>query len=416
VSEVRPRSGLPAIALATAIAGVAGYAVTWVVFRGVGAAEYATFAVYWSATYLIVGALSGIQQEITRGTQPRLAGDVPAGPVARNFAVVAAAAVLVVVFAFTPIWVTFVFPDAGGFWLVVPLAVGSASYVIVAVVAGTFYGIRLWTPLAWMIVLDGLLRLGAIAALVLIDPHAVSLAWAVALPFPISVVIVWLVIRRRVVGRSGLDVAMRPLVWNVSRTVVAAAATGILVSGFPLVLKLTSPGEDAARLGVVILAVTLVRAPLIVCAMSLQSYLIVAFRPPHPLARRAGIVLAAILGGGAILAALGAWLGPALFTLLFGAEAEVDGGMVALLVASSALVAAMFVTGPALLTRSGHFAYTAGWVAAAIVTILALLVPLSFEGRVVLSLLGGPIVGLLVHLGGLVAMRRRAEVTVDVAS
>lgn len=398
------RSGLPAIVVATAVAGIAGYVATWLVFRGVGAAEYAVFAVFWSATYLIVGALSGIQQEVTRGTHPRVAG-AEHTPIARNFAVAGAVVVLVVVVALTPVWMFAAFPQDGGGWLVLPLAVGTASYVVVAVVAGTLYGVRMWTALAWMIMLDALLRLATIGVALALDPHPVALGWAVALPFPVAVVLVWVVIRRRVVGRSSLDVTMRPLVWNVARTVLAAASMGVLVSGFPLMLRLTSPGEDAARLGVVILAITLVRAPLIVTAMSLQSYLIVVFR--QAAARHAALLAGGIVLGGLLIAALGAWLGPELFRLLFGEEAIVDGGFIALLVASSTLVAAMFVTGPLLLTRSQHLAYVAGWLAAAIVTIGALLVPIDFDARVVLSLLAGPIVGLASHVVAILRSSRQ---------
>ena len=48
-ATVPARTGLPAIVIATAAAGLAGYAVTWLVFRVIGAADYAAFAVFWSA-------------------------------------------------------------------------------------------------------------------------------------------------------------------------------------------------------------------------------------------------------------------------------------------------------------------------------------------------------------------------------
>jgi hypothetical protein len=63
----------------------------------------------------------------------------------------------------------------------------------------------------------------------------------------------------------------------------------------------------------------------------------------------------------------------------------------------------MCVTAPAVLARSKHSVYSAGWVAGALVTIATLLLPLDFASRTVWALLAGPIVGLLVHLGYLAA-------------
>ena len=398
------RGGLPAIVVATAIAGVAGYLVTWIVFRVIGAAEYAVFAVFWSTIYLIIGALSGIQQEITRATRVREDGDPPGRPVARNFAVIAALVIAVLVVATFPLWTLVVFPD-DGVGLVLPLAVGTAAYVVVAVTGGTLFGLSLWTPVAWIVAIDGMLRLLAVGGVLLIAHDPVALAWAVALPFPVSVAIIWPLVRGRVVGRNRLDVGPRALTWNVARTVVAAASTGVLVSGFPVILKLTSVGEGAAVLGVVILAVTLVRAPLIVTAMSLQGYLIVQLRPADGLARRILLLVGLIVAGGIVLSVLGWLLGPQLFLLLFGQQAVVSGGLIAGLVGSSAAVAVLFVTGPALLTRGAHFAYSAGWLLAAAATVGALLLPFPFLDRTVISLVVGPLVGLLAHVVGLVGAR-----------
>lgn len=405
------RRGLTAIILATAVAGVAGYLVTWIVFRAIGAADYAVFAIFWSATYLLVGALSGVQQEVTRATRRREPDDPPVRPVARNFALIVALITVVVVVAATPLWVLVVFPH-GGAGFVAPLAIGAAAYVVVAVTGGTLYGLSLWNPVALMVVLDGLLRLIGIGVVLLTTHDPVALAWAVALPFPISVIVVWFLVRSRVVGRNRLDVGPTALTWNVTRTIAAAASTGALVSGFPVILKITSPGEDPQLLGLVILAVTLVRAPLIVTVMSLQSYLIVQLRPEAGFARRVGILAGLIIAGGAVISVLGWWLGPALFLLLFGHQAAVAGWLIAVLVGSSAAVALLFVTGPALLARGGHLAYTLGWLLAAAATVVALLVPLPFMSRVVLALIVGPVVGLVVHAVGLFSIanpRRRAS-------
>ena len=61
-----------------------------------------------------------------------------------------------------------------------------------------------------------------------------------------------------------------------SHSIAAAGASAILVMGFPVLLKATS-GDLGATGGVVILAVTLTRAPLLVPLTAMQGNLIAHF-------------------------------------------------------------------------------------------------------------------------------------------
>jgi hypothetical protein len=290
--------------------------------------------------------------------------------------------------------------------MVWPLAIGTSTYVVVAALAGSLYGISQWRPLAAMIAIDALLRLLAVGVVLAFTHDVVALAWAAAFPFPVALLVVWPFIRHSVVGRLHMDVGYRDLSWNVLRTVLAAASTGVMVSGFPLLLGLTSGGVSKTVVGLFILTITLTRAPLIIVAMSLQSYFTVLFRDSgSAFWRRFLGVEAVIFGGGAVLAPLGWWLGPPVFAFLFPGKPTPDGPLIALIVVSSALVGAMCVTAPAVLARSQHVVYSAGWVAGALTTIATLLLPLDFTSRTVAALLAGPIVGLLVHGTYLVAPR-----------
>jgi hypothetical protein len=401
-------SGFALLLLATAISGVAAYVVTWVVPRQVGFANYAIFAVFWSFIYLLVGALSGIQQEVTRATRP-IGTETASAHRAAKFAFASAGVVVVVIVATAPLWVNAVFP-ADGWLLVWPLAVGAGSYVLVAVLAGSLYGISQWLPLVSMMVADALLRLIAVTVVLLFTTDVVALAWAVALPFPVAIVLLWPFIRRSVVGRSELDVGYRAISWNVLRTVLAAASTGAMVSGFPLLLGLASAGQPKATVGLYILTITLARAPLIVVAMSLQSYFTVTFRDAADTFWRVFLRLqAAILVGGLALAALGWIIGPDVFGFLFPGERQPEGWFIAVLVLSSALMAALCVSAPAVLARSQHLVYSAGWFAGAVATIVALVLPLDFTSRTVTALFVGPAIGLLVHGTFLVRANRDAR-------
>lgn len=394
-----PKSGLPVLLGATAIAGVTSYLVTWLVPRAIGFAEYATFAAFWAALYLVVGALYGLQQEVTRATGAVEPGGAHAVNRARNAGLAASLLTFGVILATAPLWADAVFPGRG--WLLVfPFAAGTASYAIVAVLAGTLFGLARWREAAALVLADALLRLAAVGIALLFTHDVVVLAWAVAAPFLLAVVVLWPFIRSQVVGRAQLDVGYRQLAWNVARTITAAASTGIMVSGFPLIFTLATAGEQAALVGMVVLTVTLVRAPLIVVTMSLQGWLLVQFRDAH-VAGRLARILGVLAIGGVVLGAAGWLLGPTIFAWLYPGEPVPGAWFIAVLVASSAVVAALCVTGAAVLARSRHHIFTAGWVTGAVVTIATVFLPLPLEVRASVSLIVGPLAGLAVHLGGL---------------
>jgi len=397
-------SGLPAILIATGIAGIAAYVVTWWVPQVVGPASYAVFAVFWSALYLVVGGLGGIQQEVTRATRPRELSHTSAS--IRNFAFGAAGLVFAAVLGTAPLWVGSVFPEFG--WgLVLPLAFGTASYVLVAVLCGSLYGVQAWGSLALLLSLDALLRLAAVVVTLLFTTDTVTIAWAASLPFLLTLVILWPRVRRDIVGLSSIDVGYRTLSWNISRTLLASAASAALVSGIPLILTLTAPDENPELLATLFLTIALTRAPLIVTVMALQGYLIVKFRDAG--AAFMGLFarfIGAILLGAVVLAALGWWLGPPVYAFLFPQNIVLDGWFFSILVGSSAIVGAMSVSASAALARSQHMAYSAGWVVAALVTIVALLLPIDLVERTAIALVVGPLAGLAVHVAALLRRGR----------
>lgn len=393
--------GFARVLIATVVIGIAGYVITWLVPRVVGVAEYTTFALFWSFTFLVVAGLSGVQQEITRATHGR-SHPAPADAArAGRFALMAAAAVAVLIVATAALWADLLFPGIG--WAMVPpLVVGASAYTLVAVLSGTLYGVAAWNAVAWCIAIDGLTRLLFIGVALVFTHDPVVLAWAISLPFVVTFTVIWLAVRGWLTGRTRLDVAYRALTWNSIRTIVAAISMGALVSGFPLLLGLTSPGAPELELGLLILLSTLVRAPLIVIGMAMQSFLVVLFKGRSGFWRLLITIEAVVVLAGLVIAGLGWWLGPAVFEFLFPGELVPSGELIAVLALSSALVGALCVTAPAALAKSMHGVYTAGWITAALTTVACLLVPISLEARTILALLVGPTCGLAVHVVGLV--------------
>lgn len=394
--------------LGTAIGGGTGYLVTAIAGPALQPEGYASFAVFWSALYLILAALGGLQQEIARSATPVAATDVlPPHSLARRFAIVAAGIVFAVITGSAALWVGSVFP-VGGWSLILPLALGAAAYIAVATVAGVFYGLSMWNAIALQMSLDGVIRLASVVLVLVFTTDPALLAWAVVLPFALAPLLIWPFVRGQVVGKYVLDVGARELVWNVFRTVVASAATGIMVSGLPLLLRATARGESNAELGVIIFAITLLRAPVVIVVMAMQSFLIVFFQQRvaaiwRTLAPMVTIILAV---SGAISLVVW-WLGPVVMAALFGEVYRLDGGLLALLVLSAGPVGALCATGAAALAQSRHGVFTFGWVIAALVTVAMLLVPNELSTRAVLALSVGPVVGLVAHVLLLLSGPRR---------
>jgi predicted secreted protein len=401
----------PAILLlgATAVSGGAGYVVQLLVAGSLGPVDYAPFAFFWSALYLVVGTFGGLQQEVTRATSAR---PDPAGPRSARpsrvstLTTVVAAIVFALLAGTSPLWGPALF-GAGSTAVVWPLVIGATSYLFVAGLCGALYGVQWWYPLVALMALDGVLRLAATGLVLWLSPGLPALAWAVAIPFPLAIAIVLPFIAGRV--KPVLDIGYPQLARNIARTLVAAAATACMISGFPALLAVSSPEAPLALLGSVTFALTLTRAPIVIPIMALQSYLIVRFTAAGDGLLRAVVRLEAlVLAGSLVLAGLAAWLGPLVLSVVRD-DFRVTPLLFFVIVASAGLIGAMSISGPAALARSAHTAYSAGWVAAALLTIAALFVPLSFEGRLSLALLVGPVVGVAVHLVGLRSRIARAS-------
>jgi hypothetical protein len=401
--------GVAPILLATAISGGAGYAVNAIVpiFRSPD--SYTDFSVLWSALYLIIAALSGVQQEITRATGRRsVANSNDSASPARSFAIVVASVTGVAILLSGSWWLPAVV-GGNGWAFSAPLALGTASYVVVAVLCGTMYGLELWTVVALMIGVDGLLRLIGVGVALLLGTGTVGLFWAVIVPFPLTPLILWAFVRTRIVGKSELDVASMRLTWNVLRTIAASAATGVLISGFPLLLAATSPLATKHDLAAVNLSINLIRAPLVIVVLSLQSYFVVRFRNSVDSAFSQFLKLALLVAGATLVLASVAWgLAPVVLGW-FGNAYVLDGWTVAALVAASGLLGILCVSGPLALGLSQHGVYVAGWVIAAVASVLVLLVPGPLVPRMLLALMAGPAIGVFVHTLGVLTLARRSQ-------
>jgi O-antigen/teichoic acid export membrane protein len=419
------RASVTRVGTATVISALCGYAVLYLAARDLEPAGFSVFGVFWGAFGLVTGAAFGLLQEATREvrsarhTQVIAGAAAPAtsdtgaaapatsdtGPrthpmrVAAMVGVVAAA----VIAASSPLWSAHVFVESQ--WLSVALlSVGLAGFCLHTTLMGMLAGVNRWTQYGSLMVTDAILRVAVAAATFLIGWRLVGYLWAT-----VAGAVAWLILliaspATRAAARLLTPGDTMTFLRGASHSIAAAGASAILVMGFPVLLKATS-GDLGATGGVVILAVTLTRAPLLVPLTAMQGNLIAHFVDLRAERLRALVQPALVVTGLGLLGVLLAGVfGPWLLREGFGAEYRADGELLAWLTGAAVAIALLTLTGAAAVAAALHRAYSVGWVSATVASALLLLLPLGLETRTVIALLCGPLVGIAVHLAALARM------------
>lgn len=396
------RASVARVGAATAVTALCGYTVLYLAARDLEPVGFSVFGVFWGAFGLVTGAAFGLLQETTR--EVRSAGylEIVDGPrihPMRVAALVGVAAAAVIALS-SPLWSARVFADVR--WLSVALlAVGLAGFCLHATLLGMLAGLNRWTAYGSLMVTDAGLRVVMALATFLVGWGLVGYLWAT-----VAGAIAWLIMlvvspATRAAARLLTPGGTATFLRGASHSIAAAGASAILVMGFPVLLKATS-GDLGATGGVVILAVTLTRAPLLVPLTAMQGNLIAHFVDQGSARMQALIRPAAAVVGFGLLGVVAAGVfGPWLLRNAFGSEYRADGALLAWLTAAAIVMALLTLTGAATVAAAFHRAYSVGWVSATVVSTALLLLPYDIETRTVVALLCGPLVGIVVHLGAL---------------
>ncbi len=399
------RGSVARVGTATALTALCGYTVLYLAARDLEPAGFSVFSVFWGAFGLVTGAANGLLQEATR--EVRSTGYVEvAGPrvhptrVAAMVGVVAAALIALS----SPLWSGHVFAESR--WLSVALlSVGLAGFCLHATLLGMLAGVGRWTQYGALMVTDAGIRVAVAAVTFVIGWGLVGYLWAT-----VAGAVAWLLLliaspATREAGALMTPGATMTFLRGAAHSIAAAGASAILVMGFPVLLKATS-GNLGATGGVVILAVTLTRAPLLVPLTAMQGNLIAHFVDERAKRLRALVAPAAVVAAlGAVGVVAAGLLGPWLLRVAFGEEYRAGGALLASLTAAAIVMALLTLTGAAAVAAALHRAYAVGWISATVASMLLLLLPVGLETRTVIALLCGPLVGIAVHL---VALARGA--------
>jgi O-antigen/teichoic acid export membrane protein len=396
------RGSMARVGTATALTALCGYAVVYLAARDLAPAGFSVFAVFWGAFGLVTGAANGLLQETTR--EVRAAGYAEVLPARRTHPLRVAAMVgigaALLIAGSSPLWSGRVFAEAH--WLSVGLlSVGLAGFCLHATLLGMLAGTNHWTQYGALMVTDAVIRVAVAVATFVIGWGLVGFLWAT-----VAGALAWLIMivaspttrsAARLLTPGGTATFLR----GAAHSITAAGASAILVMGFPVLLKATS-NQLGADGGVVILAVTLTRAPLLVPLTAMQGNLIAHFVDERTERLRALIAPAALVAAIGALGVLAAGLvGPWLLRVGFGPDYHAGGALLAWLTAAAVAIAMLTLTGAATVAAAMHRAYALGWVGATVASTLLLLLPLPLETRAKVALLCGPLVGIAVHLAAL---------------
>ncbi len=401
------RGSVARVGAATAVTALCGYLVLYLAARDLNPAGFSVFGVFWGAFGLVTGAANGLLQEATREVRSARYTVLSPGPqthplrVAAVIGVVAAA----VIAGSSALWSGHVFVDARALSVIL-LSVGLAGFCMHATLLGMLAGAGRWTQYGSLMVTDAAMRVAVAAATFALSWGLVGFLWAT-----VCGAVAWLIV---LAASTSTRAAARLVAYGDTKTflrgaahaIAAAGASAILVMGFPVLLKATS-GNLGSTGGVVILAVTLTRAPLLVPLTAMQGNLIAHFVDQRSDRMRALAGPAAVIGCLGVVGVVVAGLaGPWLLRVGFGPGYRADGALLAWLTAAAVAIAMLTLTGAAAVAAALHRAYSMGWIGATVAATLLLVLPLALQTRTVVALLCGPLVGIVIHLTALRMVRQ----------
>lgn len=407
------------IMAASITAAASSLLITVISARTLTVAQNKEFLVFWGFMFGIFGVISGIQTESTRAALAGAkAATEPAGPPgspgpaepARRRARILATALLLglVIAALTllaaPAWAPRLTPSTGPLTAAL-IAVGVWGYAGQASLSGVLAGTRHWNLYSALMAAEALLRLLLTLLLAVLVSNLIGLEAAAAAP-----ALVWLLFllvpSARALAGSRADVGTARLTSFSLQAMLSSASWAVLVTGFPTLLEITSPGADAAEVAIVILAVSLTRSPIMIPLQAFQGVLITTIADAEPSRRLASVtrILSILLVAGAALAVAVALAGPWLIRTVYGPQYDSSPWLLGLLTLAAVSMASLVLTGASTIALNNHRAYTLGWVLAALTAVLLLwLLPLSVSPRAVLALGLAPLSGICVHLRAIVS-------------
>ena len=398
------------ILMASASAAVSTLLITIIAARSLvrdgDAGAYASFMVFWALLFGVYGIVTGMQNETTRAVnshETALAADPSAAPGVSVFKAglfLSACTALVVSLA-SPWWGPRLVDDSMPH-VVHLVAAGLILYGLYQTFLGAASGLNEWPQFSWLMILDALSRLGLVIAVAVLGAGLVGTEAACVLASLTWILFLLPTRRGRRILSAHADVGWGRFIHNCLLSMLSSSSTAILITAFPTIIKLTSPGEDAGLLAGTITAISLTRSPIMIPLQAFQGVAITAFLNHRgSLMRALAKPLVLIVALGAVCAMLMFFIGPWVLRVLYDPSIIATGTTFAGLTAAAVPLAIITLTGTATVATSAHAWFSAGWLLAALTSTLLLFLPVTLPERVCIALLLGPLIGASVHVIGL---------------
>lgn len=382
----------------TVAAAVLGWIGLVISARLLGPHGYASLAVLWAFFFSVAGVLFGLQQETTRSvSRAKDLAQASLGISLLPAALLLTGVLCVLLLSTGALWAEAVL---GSNWLVMLLiaALGFVSLTVQSIILGSLSAWRRWTSFVQISLASAVIRLAVLLAVCILVPTQSGLLLAIG-----SGSAAWLLWAGTSEVRAALMVrgdtsAGRYLRGTVS-TMIGTLCAGLMASGFPLLVALTSRTPPSTSGGVVFAAMMLTRAPLLMPVNALQLMMIGHFvQHRDRLARSVTRVTVLALIPCTLAFCAAGTIGPWVLEVVLGREFALSAGALAGLVAASTLLVTLTVTGTAWIAL-GHQGYSAaGWFVATVVALLILSSDGTLLVRCIVSGIVGPMCGLAVYL------------------
>ncbi|GAA3559080.1 hypothetical protein GCM10022222_48380 [Amycolatopsis ultiminotia] len=383
-----------------------GYVFTFVSAIVLGPVNNAVFASFWGILMGLGGALSPLEQELSR--QSAVAA-VEGHRVGRSALRVLAVGMAVVALAAAITLVVPVLNDrfyGGHIELGIITLCGGIAFACQFATRGLLVGGNAIKPYSRLVVAEAAVR-AVLMGLVVVSAISGVTTFAIAAA---AGSFAWLLFARP--ARRMLDFEVngegwRPVTARMLLLLLGAGLTASVITGYPALVRVLAPGGDEHQVGILFAALQVSRVPLLLLtplqALAVPTVVRLSGTADgmHRLRRLIAFGALGTIGVGVLGVVVGWLIGPWLVQLLFRAQyAGAQGWWIAGMVWGAVLLTALQLMTAVLVARTQANRVLVTWAVVAVTTALVLLlVPGDTVLRAVLGLAIGPTAGLVVALG-----------------
>lgn len=383
---------------------VAGYLLLLIASSYLSAAENTIFLGFWGFIMGLGSALSPIEQEISRHTaDAAAAGRRPDATVVRAFAVTQTIAIIFGLVALVPEVSNKLFGP--NYSLGVVAMCGVVAFPALYATRGLLIGAGKVGEYSAILLAEALPRV--VFCGILVAMGVAGVPWFAAAVATGS--FGWIFFATKARGAVDFDFhaeSWRAVIPRMLGLILSAALTASVLTGYPAVVKLVAPLDSEERLAGILLAISLLRSPLLLILAPAQTLAIptvvrISKQPGGARKLRRFVILGAGVAAflGLAVSAIAYAAGPWLFNILYKGKYDVSSWVMACLGWSGIMLAAIMLAAAAMVARKKTSQVVAVWAAVAAASFALLVgIPGDIILRTVIGATVAPTCGLIIAI------------------